>query len=119
MPVPDRKHLEAIGRAEEKRVNLLFALAVAAVAFVWVEIQRRLGVLNHARETAQEVAKTTVRQDMYDQGKTEQDGRIEKVEKEQGNATASRTAYIAAISAGGVVITIVVSLVVLVANGKL
>ena len=93
----------------------MFALAVAAVAFVWVEIQRRLGVLNHAHETAQEVAKTTVRQDIYDQGKKEQDGRIEKVEKELGTATASRTATFAVIGALGIVLT----LVVLLANGKL
>jgi len=115
MPVSLRDHLEAKAEAEAKRVNLLFALAVAAVAFVWVEIQRRLGVLNHAHETAQEVAKTTVRQDMYDQGKREQDGRIEKVEKEQGSAIATRNATIAVISAVGIVVT----LVVLLANGVL
>jgi Flp pilus assembly protein TadB len=119
MSVPLRDHLEGKADAEAKRVNLLFALAVAAVAFVWVEIQRRLGVLNHAHETAQEVAKTTVRQDMYDQGKREQDGRIEKVEKEQGNATASRTAYLAAIGAGAAIVTIVITLVVLLANGRI
>jgi len=110
MPVPLREHLEAKAEAETQRVNLLFALAVAGAAFVWVEIQRRLGVLNHAHETAQEVAKTTVRQDMYDQGKREQDGRIEKVEKAQGTATATRNATISVISVVGVVVTLVVLL---------
>lgn len=113
MPVSVRDHLEAKAEAESQRVNLLFALAVAAVAFVWVEIQRRLGVLNHAHETANEVAKTTVRQDMYDQGKAEQDGRIEKVEKELGEATASRTATLAVLGAA----VAVIGLIVLLANG--
>jgi hypothetical protein len=110
-----REHLEAVARAEERRVNLLFVVALSAAAFVWVEIQRRLGVLNHAHETAQEAAKTTVRQDMYDQGKREQDGRLEKIEKEQGNAAASRTATFAVIGAA----VAVISLIVLFANGVL
>ena len=113
MPVSVRDHLETKAAAERDRTNLLFALALAAAAFIWVEIQRRLGVLNHAHETASEVAKTTVRQDMYDQGKHEQDGRIEKVEKELGEATASRTATIAVLGAA----VAVIGLIVLLANG--
>jgi Flp pilus assembly protein TadB len=110
MRVSLRDHLEAIASAESDRTNLLFAITLAAAAFVWAEIMRRLGVLNHAHETAQDVAKTTVRQDMYDQGKREQDGRIEKIEKEQGSATATRNATIAVISVVGVVVTLVVLL---------
>lgn len=110
MPVSTRKHLEAQARSEAGRINLLFALAVAAVAFVWVEIQRRLGVLNHAHETAQEVAKTTVRQDIYDQGKQQQDKRIEAVEKEQGAAIAGRAATYAVIAAAVAVLGLIVLL---------
>jgi hypothetical protein len=115
LPVSIRTHLEAKANAERDRTNLLFAITLAAAAFVWAEIMRRLGVLNHAHETAQEVAKTTVRQDMYDQGKKEQDGRIEKVEKQQGTALASRNATLAV--AGG--LAAVLGLIVLFANGVL
>jgi len=113
MPVKLRDHLELKANAERERTNLLFAITLAAAAFVWAEIMRRLGVLNHAHETAQDVAKTTVRQDMYDQGKREQDGRIEKVEKELGEATASRTATLAVLGAA----VAVIGLIVLLANG--
>jgi hypothetical protein len=113
--VPLREHLELKSAAERERTNLLMAITLAAAAFVWVEIQRRLGVLNHAHETAQDVAKTTVRQDIYDQGKEAQDKRINQIETAQSNALASRSATFAVVAAA----VGVLGLIVLFANGTI
>jgi hypothetical protein len=115
MPVPLREHLEATAEAEVKRVNLLFTICLGCAVFAWIELGRRLGILNHAHETAVEVQHTYVSEDIYRQGKAAQDEKIENVEKEQGNVRAGRAATLAVITAVGIIVT----LVVLLANGKL
>jgi len=112
--VPLREHLEAAAAAEKERVNLLFSIAVAAAAFVWVEIMRRLGVLNHAHQEAIEVGKTTVRDDIYQQDKIVRDEKIDGIEQEQARTRTARVTTIAIVTGASVVLGIIV----LFANGK-
>lgn len=115
MLVPLRDHLEAMAKAEEKRVNVLFGIAVAVAAFVWVEIMRRLGVLNHAHETAVEVGKTTVRDDIYQQDKKVRDEKIEAISAEQARSRTARATVIAIVT----VSSIILGVIVLFANGRI
>lgn len=113
MPVPLRSHLEAIGRAEEKRINVLFSISVLAALFVWIEIERRLRILNHAHEKAVEVQHTYVRDDVYEQDKINRDAKIAVVEKAQLASQTKRTTTIAVIT----ICVSVVAAIALLANG--
>jgi Flp pilus assembly protein TadB len=53
-------------RRDEQRRRETIVVFVCAMAFGWSEIQRRLGVLNHAHEKAIEVQHTYVTQEKFD-----------------------------------------------------
>jgi hypothetical protein len=113
MPVSLRDHIEAMAKAEERRVNVLFGIAVAVALFVWVEIERRLGILNHAHEKAVEVQHTYVSEDVYDQDKKNRDEKIGVIEKTLAALRTTRSATIAVVTIG----CSVVAAIVLLANG--
>jgi hypothetical protein len=115
MPISLRDHLEATAKAEEKRVNVLFGIAVAVALFVWVEIERRLGILNHAHEKAVEVQHTYVSEDIYDQDKKSRDEKIDGVLDEQARSRTSRATVVAVVT----VASLILGIVVLFANGKI
>jgi hypothetical protein len=50
---------------EQRRKETIFTFGLI-LAFMWTEIQRRLGVLNHAHEKAVEVQHTYVTQEKFD-----------------------------------------------------
>lgn len=113
MPVSLRAHLEAAAKAEEKRVNVLFGIAVVVALFVWVEIERRLGILNHAHEKAVEVQHTYVSEDVYEQDKANRDEKIGVLEKALLALRTTRATTVAVVTIGCTVIAAVV----LLANG--
>lgn len=108
-----RDHLEDKAAAEAKRVNLLFGIAVAVAAFVWVEIERRLGILNHAHEKAVEVQHTYVSEEVYEQDKANRDEKLETVQADLAAGRVGRATLITATSVVGAVVAIIV----LLANG--
>lgn len=115
MSISLRDHIQALSKAEEKRVNVLFGIAVAVALFVWIEIERRLGILNHAHEKAVEVQHTYVSEDIYDQDKKSRDEKIDEVVEEQLRSRTTRAATAAIVTASSIVLGVIV----LFANGKI
>jgi hypothetical protein len=113
MPVSLRDHLEVVAKAEEKRVNVLFGIAVAVALFVWIEIERRLGILNHAHEKAVEVQHTYVSEDVYEQDRLNRDEKIGAVQRSLAALRTTRATTVAVVTVG----CSVVAVVVLLANG--